>query len=284
MEKRILGKTGEKLSIIGFGGIVVSGMEQSKANDTVAEAIDRGVNYFDVAPTYGDAEQKLGYALEGKRNSIFLACKDEERTKEGTLRQLEQSLKNLRTDHFDLYQLHSMTTQEDFDVAMGPNGAVEALVEAKKKGLTRYIGFSAHSVEIALKLIDAFDFDTILFPTNWVNFFNSNFGPQMVQKAAEKGMGYLAIKAMAMTPWAENETRTYPNCWYKPVDDPGLAAIALRFTLSQPNVTAAIPPGDPALFKLALSFGEKPFVKITEEEVEYLKQRSKGLKPIFPEH
>lgn len=284
MEKRILGKTGEKLSIIGFGGIVVSGMEQSKANDTVAEAIDRGVNYFDVAPTYGDAEQKLGYALEGKRNSIFLACKAEERTKEGTLRQLEQSLKNLRTDHFDLYQLHSMTTQEDFDIAMGPNGAVEALVEAKKKGLTRYIGFSAHSVEIALKLIDAFDFDTILFPTNWVNFFNSNFGPQVVQKAAEKGMGYLAIKAMAMTPWAENETHAYPNCWYKPVDDPGLAAIALRFTLSQPNVTAAIPPGDPALFKLALSFGEKPFVKITEEEVEYLKQRSKGLKPIFPEH
>ncbi|AEE97134.1 aldo/keto reductase [Mahella australiensis] len=283
MEKRVLGKTGEKLSIIGFGGIVVSGMEQSNANNVVADAIDKDVNYFDVAPTYGDAEVKLGYALEGKRNNVFLACKAEERTKDGVMKQLEQSLKNLRTDYFDLYQMHSMTTQEDFDIAMGPNGALEALVEAKRKGLTRYIGFSAHSVEIALKLIDAFDFDTILFPTNWVNFFNADFGPQVVEKAAQKGMGYLAIKAMAMTPWTENEVRAYPNCWYKPVDDPELAALALRFTLSQPNVTAAIPPGDPNLFKLALSIGERPFEKITDEEVEFLKQRAKGLKSIFPQ-
>lgn len=282
MEKRILGKTGEKLSIIGFGGIVVSGMEQAKANNIVADAIDRGINYFDVAPTYGDAEVRLGIALEGKRNNIFLACKAEKRTKDDVMKQLEQSLKNLRTDHFDLYQLHSMTTQEDFDIAMGPNGAIEALVEAKQKGLTRYIGFSAHSVDIALKLIDAFDFDTILFPTNWVNFFNANFGPQVVEKATQKGMGYLAIKAMAMTPWAESEEHVYPNCWYKPVDDPEIAALALRFTLSQP-ITAAVPPGDPRLFQLALSIAEKPFQKITDEEIEILKQKASGLKPIFPQ-
>lgn len=279
MEKRPYGNTGEMLSIIGLGGIVVAKMPQEEANNMVSMAIDRGINYFDVAPTYMDAEERLGIALKGKRDSVFLACKTEKRTKEEAQKALENSLRLLQTDHFDLYQLHAMTTDEDFEIAMGPNGAMETFISAKEKGLIRYIGFSAHSVEVALKLLDAFHFDSVLFPINWVNYFNANFGPQVVEKASEKGTARLALKAMAKTLIPEGHSRKYDKCWYLPVEEPDLASLALRFTLSQP-ITAAIPPGEPKFFKMALDIAEN-FRPITPEELEYLKEKAKGLEPIF---
>jgi aryl-alcohol dehydrogenase-like predicted oxidoreductase len=189
MQKRTLGKTGEQLSIIGFGGIVVTGVEPAEAERAVREAFDRGINYFDVAPSYGNAEERLGPALVGLREQVFLACKTGERTKAGAARELRESLRRLKTDHFDLYQLHAMTTPADLETAMGAGGAIEAFIEAREQGLARYLGFSAHSVETALALIDRFDFDTILFPINWVNYFQANFGPQVIEKARGKGMG-----------------------------------------------------------------------------------------------
>ncbi len=273
MEKRPYGKTGEMLSIVGFGGIVAALLPQEEANNIVSYAIDQGVNYFDVAPTYMDAEERLGIAL------IFLACKTGKRTKEEARKELENSLKLLHTDYFDLYQLHAMTTDEDFEIAMGPNGAMETFIKAKEEGLIRYIGFSAHSVEVALKLLDAFHFDSVLFPLNWVNYFNANFGPQVVEKAIAKDTARLALKAMAKTLIPEGQPRKYEKCWYLPVEEPDLASLALRFTLSQP-ITAAIPPGEPKFFKLALDIA-KNFTPITEEEVELLKEKAKGLEPIF---
>jgi len=279
MEKRILGKTGEQLSIIGFGGIAVSGVEQSEADALVREAIDRGVNYFDVAPSYGNAQERLGPALEEFRKAVFLACKTTERGKEGAAEELRESLKLLRTDHFDLYQLHGMASDDDLQKAMGPGGAIEALVEAREQGLTRYLGFSAHSAEVALELMDRFDFDTVLFPINWVCCINANFGPQVIAKAKDKGMGRLALKAMARTTREKGERNEYPKCWYKPVTDPEEAALAIRFTLSQP-LTAAVTPGDSRLLKRALDIGNK-FQPLTDAEYEDLKRRAEGLEPIF---
>jgi predicted aldo/keto reductase-like oxidoreductase len=211
MEKRILGKTGERLSILGFGGIVAAQVNQKDANNYVAEAIDGGVNYFDVAPTYFDAEDRLGPALEGKRNNIFLACKTEDRTKAGSLELLKQSLKKLRTDHFDLYQLHAMKTMEDVERIFASDGAMETFLKARQEGLIRYIGFSAHSEEAALALMDKYDFDSVLFPVNWVNIFNSKFGVKILEKAEEKGIGRLAIKSMAKTHLAEGAETKYPK-------------------------------------------------------------------------
>jgi predicted aldo/keto reductase-like oxidoreductase len=279
IQKRVLGKTEEQLSIIGFGGIVVSRIEQSEANAIVREAIDRGINYFDVAPTYGNAEDRLGPALEEFRKDVFLACKTQKRDKEGAAVELRESLKKLRTDHFDLYQLHAMTTEEDLRKAMGPGGAIEAFVEAREQGLVRYLGFSAHSAEVALALMDQFDFDTILFPFNWVCYFNANFGPQVMEKAKEKGIGRLALKAMARTTRKKDEKKEYPKCWYKPVTDPEETALALRFTLSEP-ITAAIPPGDARLFRRALDIADE-FRPLADTERDILKQRAEGLEPIF---
>jgi aryl-alcohol dehydrogenase-like predicted oxidoreductase len=152
MERRPLGNTGAELSIIGFGGIVVMNVEPSEAADRVAEAVDRGVNYFDVAPSYGNAEERLGPALEPYRDRVFLACKTQKRTRDEAAQELRESLQRMRTDHFDLYQLHAMTTREDLETATGPGGALEAFVAAREQGLIRHIGFSAHNVDVALAL------------------------------------------------------------------------------------------------------------------------------------
>ncbi len=280
MERRPLGRTGAELSIIGFGGIVVMNVEPGEARRLVAEAVDRGVNYFDVAPSYGNAEERLGPALEPYREQVFLACKTGKRTRHEAAEELRDSLRRLRTDHFDLYQLHAMTTREDLELATGPGGALEAFVQAQEDGLIRHIGFSAHSVEIALELMERFPFASVLFPVNWMEYFNAGFGPQVVEHAARKGIGRLALKAMARQKWAEGADRSaWPKCWYEPCADPHEAALALRFTLSQP-ITAAVPPGEAELFRRALDVAET-FQPITAEERAELERRARGLSPFF---
>jgi len=279
--KRRLGKTGADLSIIALGGVVVMDTEQSFANNIVAEAFDRGINYFDVAPQYHNAQEKLGPALEPYRQRSFLACKTLMRDKDGAATQLEDSLRKLRTDHVDLYQFHAVTTQEDVEKIFGPSGAMEAFQAARKAGKVRFIGFSAHSVENALSMLDHYDFDTILFPINFVTFSQANFGPQVLARVREKGMGILALKSMAKTTWPAAQKNNHPNpkCWYQPAAFPDEAALGLRWTLSRP-ITAAVPPGDEKYFRLAMDVAQK-FEPIKPEEEKSLLARAQGVEPIF---
>ena len=279
MEKRPYGRTDERLSIIGFGGIVVMDTEPSEAGRLVADAVDRGVNYFDVAPSYGNAEECLGPALEPYRKDVFLACKTGERNGPGAEAELENSLKLLRTDHFDLYQLHGLTTQEDMDQSLAPGGALETVIKAREKGLVRYVGFSAHSSEIAVAMLHQFEFDSVLFPINWVNYLEANFGPAVVAKAEEVGAARLALKAMAKSKILEGGEKPYAKCWYEPIDDPELGSLALRFALSQP-ITAAVPPGEAKLFQMALDLADK-FTPITDDEIQVLRQKAKENTPLF---
>lgn len=282
MERRVLGRTGRELSIVGLGGVVFVGMTQEESNVLVAESVERGVTYFDVAPSYGreqETEKRLGPALKPYRDQAFLACKTADRTKAGAERELHRSLEHLQTDHFDLYQLHAITTREDIEKAFGTDGAMETFVKAKEAGLVRHLGFSAHSVEAAFMAMERFDFDSALFPINFVTFYEGNFGPQIIARAQEKGVGRLALKAMARTSWKEGQPHTHPNCWYEPLTDPHLVELALRFTLSQP-ITAAVPPGDPRLYRLAVELAQN-FRPITPEETEELRAYARGLQPIF---
>jgi predicted aldo/keto reductase-like oxidoreductase len=280
LERRSLGRTGERLSIIGFGGIVVMNATAKQASDRVAEAIDHGVNYFDVAPSYGNAEDMLGPALEPYRKDVFLACKTTERSREGAQRELESSLRKMRTDHFDLYQLHAVASRDDVEKIFAPGGALETFVAARKAGKVRFLGFSAHSVEAALALIGRYEFDTILFPTNFATWHAGNFGPQVLAAAQAKHMGILALKAMARGPWPKDAKRdAYPKCWYEPLSAPGEAMMGLRFTLSHP-VTAAVPPGDENLFKMALGLA-MTFTPLSEDEARAIKERATAGAPLF---
>lgn len=279
MEKRVLGKTGEKLSVVGFGGILVMEEEPKTASRLVAQAVERGINYFDVAPTYGNAEELLGPALEAYRKSAFLACKTVEKTKEKVLLELKQSLNRLRTDHLDLYQLHGVKTLEEVRQIMGPGGAMEAFLEAKRTGQVRFLGFSAHSEEAALALLEQFEFDSILFPVNWVCWLRGDFGPKVLSEAAKKGVGILALKALAKRKWKKDEKRALSKCWYAPVENEKEANLALRFTLSKP-VTAASTPGHEKYLWWACDTadGLKPLSKAEEKQ---LKEQSRELEPIF---
>jgi aryl-alcohol dehydrogenase-like predicted oxidoreductase len=282
MEKRRLGKTGEALSMIGFGGIIVMNAMAEEAASNVAEAINRGVNYFDVAPTYGNAEEMLGPALEPYRDDVFLACKTGKRDAAGAEAELHASLKKLRTDHVDLYQLHAMTTMEDVEKVLGPGGAMETFVKAREQGKVRFLGFSAHSVEAALALIERFDFDTILFPFNWACWLKSGFGPDVMARAHEKDMGILALKTLAKRAWGEDEEHDWSKTWYKPVESYEEAKLAVRFTLSKP-VTAGVSPGHIELFRWACDAADA-FRPLTDEEEAKLRAWSAGLETIFPQH
>ena len=282
--RRAYGNTGIQLSIIGFGGIMLWDNAQEHANRVVAEAVEKGVNYFDVAPTYGDSQDKLGPALEPFRKDVFLACKTTERTREGAAKELQQSLETLRTEYFDLYQLHALTdVADDVDAVFAKGGAMETFIEAKKSGRIRHIGFSAHSVEAACIAMDRYDFDSVLFPVNFVMYRTGNFGPQIMAKAQSKGVARLAIKMLARRRWIEQDCAAdrekFPKCWYQPLTDPREMEMALRFTLSQP-ITASLPPGVESLFRQALDLAMR-FAPITDSETKELDALALQLNPLF---
>lgn len=281
MEKRTLGKTGIVASVVGFGGIIVMNETTEASAIAVAEAIDRGVNYFDVAPSYGNAEEMLGPALAPYRDDVYLACKTGERKAEGAEEELNASLKKLHTDHFDVYQLHAMKTMEDVETVFGPGGAMEVFVKAKEEGKVRNLGFSAHSEEAALALMDRFDFDTILFPFNWATWLESGFGPVVLDKAVEKDMGVLALKTLAKRAWGEDEERAWAKAWYCPVESYDEAKLALRFTLSKP-IAVGVSPGHMELFRWMCDAAES-FRPITDDELAILREKAKGLDTIFPQ-
>lgn len=279
LEKRSLGRTGLKLSILGFGGIVVRDATPDQAAERVKNAIDRGINFFDVAPSYGNAEEILGPALQPYRKDVVLACKTRERDKENSRRELEQSLTYLKTDYFDLYQFHVVQTIEQVEQIFGPGGAMETMLEAKEEGLIKHIGFSAHSVEAALLLMKRFDFDTVMFPFSASSWHAGNFGPQVMQRAHEKQMGILALKSMVKGPWPAGTTERPPKLWYEPMFDPEEALTGLRFALSHP-ITLALPPGNEDLFKMATEIMTE-FTPLSPDEVDKIKREASQQAPLF---
>jgi aryl-alcohol dehydrogenase-like predicted oxidoreductase len=289
LEKRKYGNTNVYLSVVGFGGVIVmnkhddvvfANESQEEANRIVAKAIERGINYFDVAPAYGDAEERLGIALEPYRDSVFLACKTTKRSKKEAEEELYQSLKRLRTDYFDLYQLHSVNTLEDVNKIFSENGAIEAFIEARENGLVKYIGFSSHSEDTALVLLDRFKFDSVLFPINWVCWYQGNFGPRLVKKAVEKGVAILAMKSLVKRRLKEGERKKWPKCPYVPVENFDEVVMAVRFALSLP-VTSAVGPAHAELLWLMCDAADifHPLSEAEKREIEY---KSKELEPMFP--
>lgn len=255
------------------------------AANHVARAFDRGVNYFDVAPTYGNAQERLGPALEPYRNRCFLACKTERRDAAGAEQHLHDSLKKLRTDHLDLYQMHAISTQEDIDQAFGPGGAMETFVKARQAGKVRFLGFSAHSELAAHAALDRFAFDTILFPFNFATWLREGFGPSVHKRAREKNMGILALKTLAWRKWpaevAAKPDHPWRKCWYEPLTETDKMRLAMRFTLNLP-VTAALPPGEAEIYWRALDIAQSEELKPLEEaELARLREVAGPIEPVF---
>lgn len=281
--RRAYGRARDTISIIGFGGIVVKDVTPAEASRFVGEAVDRGVNYFDVAPTYGNAQERLGPALAPYRAKCFLACKTTERDAAGARREFEESLRLLHTDHFDLYQLHAITTVDDVERAFGRGGAMEWILEAKQQGKVRYVGFSAHSEEAAHAAMDRYDFDSILFPLSFPTWIKGGFGPSVHARALEARRGVLALKAMAYQklPSPGDDRRRWDKTWYEPLDQVDRVSLGLRFTRHLP-VDAMIPPGHWELFKMAVDLAQAgALTPLNEREQQLVADMAAASAPIF---
>lgn len=273
-----------RLSLVAMGGIVVCNMAQSAADELVAEAIERGVNYFDVAPTYfnGEAEAKLGHALRGRRDDIFLACKTNKRDAEAARADMAASMERLETDRFDLYQFHGLGSMDDVEKILGPGGAMEAVVEAQRAGRIGYVGFSAHDMGAGMAMLarSPVRIASALFPLNVVCVGQGGgFGMDLLAEAKAKGAARLALKAMAFQVWPEGADRSGRKTWYQPIDETHMASLAFRWTLDQ-DITAAVPPGEEALFRVAMDTAED-YQPLSDAEREELQTAVAGAAPIF---
>lgn len=280
MEKRRIGQSDISLSIVGLGGVVVMNRPQEEADEEVARAFEQGVNYFDVAPSYGNAQERLGPALKPYRRQVNLACKTGARNAREARLELEASLRTLQTDHFDIYQMHGLESVEETRAALAEGGAIETFLDAKKRGLTRLIGFSAHDEEAALLAIASGHFDTMLLPLNFVMWEFGSFGRRALEAARKRGMGVMAIKSMARERVPEGQPTKYEGCWYSPEERAEISELLLRWTLSLPGVSAALPPGNPMFFHHALQYAER-FKPIDAAGLEKLQKHLSQARPIF---
>jgi predicted aldo/keto reductase-like oxidoreductase len=278
MKYRPLGKTGHRSSLLCFGGVALAKATPAEADWAVGYVLEHGVNHIDVAPSYGEAELRLGEALGARRKQVFLACKTGKRTRAEAAAELRESLRRLRTDHVDLYQFHALDTLEDLDKITGPGGAGEAFLEAKEQGLVRFLGITGHRPATQLEALRRMKLDTIMCPVNFIEEHHSRAAAPLLEYARQHGIGAMAIKAISSGPWPPGE-HSYQT-WYRPFDDPEKIHRALSFTLSQSVATAASA-GDLKLLKLLVSAAER-FVPLSAEELKSLLASGASCKPLFP--
>jgi aryl-alcohol dehydrogenase-like predicted oxidoreductase len=199
--KRVLGKTGVEVSILALGGVIGMQLPPSKDHDPAAiaeKALDLGITYFDTAPGYnnGQSETNYGQVLDHRRKEVFLACKTGDRSYDGTMQSVEQSLKRLRTDHFDLLQIHGVSSREDLPAWGKPGGVYTALLKLREQKVTRFIGITGHdNAEMLSRGIDMYEFDTLLTTLNPVGR-RRPFREDLLRMANEKRMGVIAMKVM----------------------------------------------------------------------------------------
>ena len=217
MEYRTLGKTGLKISRMGFGGIPIQKIDEEGTKKLLRAMAGKGINYIDSARGYTVSEQYIGYGLEGIRDKFVLATKSMSRTKEAMAADIETSLGNFRTDYIDLYQVHN-PSMEQLDQVIGEGGALEALMEAKAAGKIGHIGLTAHSTAVFERALGLDWVETIMFPYNIVE----QQGAELIHKCAEKNIGFIDMKPLAGGA----------------IED---ATLALRYVCSNPDVTVVIP-------------------------------------------
>lgn len=290
MKKTVLGNTGFEVSVIGYGGIVSAAHYQDLHNDKngqllsdqyVEWAIEHGINYYDVAPTYGDAQMLLGNSLRSYRDGIRLACKTRQRKRKEAETEMKESLRLLHTDHFDVYQLHAVASEDDLDQIFSKDGVVELLDEIRANGIALNIGITAHSEAAALKALEKYDFDTVMFPINWHMHMEHGFGTKLIAQCKKRNIGLIGIKALAERRWRwesheDDEMRKKnPKSWLKTIntDELELCKAALKYSLSL-GTNMLIPPGDFEHFKLAVeAIDEVTGTPITEKDMALLKQK-----------
>jgi aryl-alcohol dehydrogenase-like predicted oxidoreductase len=283
METRRFGRTGHASTVAIFGGAAFWECDQEEADRVMEMVIAAGVNHIDVAPSYGQAELRIGPWMKSERARFFLNCKTMERIREGAWRELHESLERLQTDHFDLYQCHAVTTKEELDSLFVKGGALEAMLAARDQGLTRYIGITGHGVDaprLYLEALRRFDFDSVLFPLNYVQMAMPEYSRdarELIRVCREKDTGTMIIKSITKGPWGNRKPTA--TTWYEPFDKMEEIQGAVNFVLSH-DVTGICTAGDTRILPMVLEACEK-FTRLNEAELKTQIEQGTQLEPLF---
>lgn len=231
------GRTGHESTRILFGAAALGGMRQEKADSILEQLLEAGINHIDTAASYGDAELRIGPWMREHRARFFLATKTGDRTKAAARESLHRSLERLRVDSVDLVQLHNLVAEDEWATALGPNGALEALVEARDEDLVRFIGVTGHGTRVAamhLRSLDRFPFDSVLFPYNYTMMAQPDYAADveaLVSRCRADGVALQTIKSVARRRWTEDDARKFS--WYEPLLDPEPVRRAVHYVLSR---------------------------------------------------
>jgi predicted aldo/keto reductase-like oxidoreductase len=223
-----------------FGAAALGSVTQAEADQTMELLLQYGVNHIDTAASYGDSELRLGPTLERLRDRFFLATKTGERTYEAARDQIRQSLKRLRVDYVDLIQLHNLAQSDEWETAMGPNGALRAAIEAREQGLVRFIGVTGHGLGIArmhIRSLERFDFDSVLLPYNYPLEQNPQYAADfdaLVALCAQRKVAVQTIKSITRAPWGDRQPTT--STWYEPLSDQADIDRAVHWVLGRPGL------------------------------------------------
>jgi aryl-alcohol dehydrogenase-like predicted oxidoreductase len=266
-----------------FGAAAFWDIPQPEADRVMEMVIRAGVNHIDVAPSYGQAEERIGPWMKRERGRFFLGCKTTERTQAGARDELHRSLERLQTEQFDLYQLHAITTMDELDAVTATGGALEAFVEARRQGLVRHIGITGHGADaprLYLEALRRFDFDTVLFPLNFVQMANPEYREQaeaLIETCRSRDVGTMVIKTITKGPWGEKPHSA--TTWYEPFEETERIQAAVNFALSY-DVTGLCTAGDTRLLPRVLEACER-FTPLAVAERESLIEAGRGYEPLF---
>jgi predicted aldo/keto reductase-like oxidoreductase len=272
MEYRKIGRLSYSGSVVMFGAASLGKATQEVADESIQYALEHGVNHFDTAASYGDAELRMGPWMPKARKDIFLATKTGERTKVKAKEQIYRSLERLQVDTIDLLQLHGVGTLEELDKCTAKGGALEAVVEAKEEGIVKAIGITGHAhlaPQTHLEALRRFPFDTVLLPLNYALYKMPEYREafdRLQEETAKQDVALRVIKAIAKGPWAVDQKRGYTT-WYEPFDNQQIIDACVHFVLSFPGVAGFATAGDVHLFPKIVDAAER-FGSMTNEEAE----------------
>jgi len=244
MQTLAFGRTGHESSRVIFGAAALGAMRQEKADQVLRLLLDHGVNHIDTAASYGDSELRVGPWMEQHRDRFFLATKTGDRTADGACASVRRSLERLRVDRVDLIQLHNLVDEGEWETALGPGGALEALVEARERGQVRFIGVTGHGTrapEMHRRSLERFPFDSVLVPYNFTMLGNAEYASDLEALLAlcrQRGVAVQTIKSVARRRWPEARQSEGQRrfSWYEPLTDPDAIARAVQFVLGRPGL------------------------------------------------
>ena len=281
--KQLFGRTKHLSTRIIFGAAALGPVSQAEADRTLDLLLEYGINHIDTASNYGDSELRIGPWMPGHRQEFFLATKTQERTYQAAREGIHRSLERLQVDQVDLLQLHFLVDPAEWEVAMGPGGALEAAIEAREQGLTRFIGVTGHGVTVAamhLRALEQFDFDSVLLPYNYIMMQNEQYATDFVALLAlcdERNVAVQTIKSLARGPWGDKAQNR--NTWYEPFESQEAIDQAIHWVLSRPGIFLNSV-GDtqllPKVLEAASHFEHGPSEAEMTAEVERL-----GVTPLF---